>query len=62
MDEGWAKLKEVFILTDAQLMKASGYVYVDSTDIRGSDHYLVWMESGQLELLGKLNESLRSGV
>ena len=28
-------------------MKASGYVHVDSTDIRCSDHYLVWMELGR---------------
>ena len=31
----------------AQLMKASGYVHVDSTDIGCSDNYLVWMELGR---------------
>ena len=36
-----------YIVTDAQLMKASGYVHVDSTDIGCSDHYLVWMELGR---------------
>ena len=33
--------------SDAQLMKASGYVHVDSTDIGCSDHYPVWMELGR---------------
>ena len=28
-------------LTDAQLMKTSGYLHVDSTDIRCSGHYVV---------------------
>ena len=36
-----------YIITDAQLMKASGYVHVDSTDIGCSDDYLVWMELGR---------------
>ena len=36
-----------YFVTDAQLMKASGDVHVDSTDIGCSDHYLVWMELGR---------------
>ena len=32
------------IVTEAQVMKASRYVHVDSMDIGCSDHYLVWME------------------
>ena len=43
-------LKQKYIIvTDAQLMKASEYVYmyVDSIDIGCSDHYLVWMEIGR---------------
>ena len=36
-----------YIVTDAQLMKASGYVHVDSTDVGCSDHCLVWMGLGR---------------
>ena len=52
-----------YIVTDAQLMKASGYVHVDSTDVGCSDHYLVWMELGRTtKLLGKQSVSLGNGV
>ena len=33
-----------YVLTDAQLMAASGNVQVDNTDIGCSDQFLVWME------------------
>ena len=33
-----------YIITDAQLLEVSGNVPVDGTDIRSSDHFLVWME------------------
>ena len=33
-----------FIVTDVQLMRESGEVNVDSTDIGVSDHFLVWFE------------------
>ena len=32
---------------DTQLMKESGVVQVDSTDIGASDHFLVWLELGR---------------
>ena len=35
-----------YIITDAQLLEASGNVHVDGTDIGSSDHFLVWMELG----------------
>ena len=35
-----------FIVTDVQLMRESGEVNVDSTDIGVSDHFLVWFELG----------------
>ena len=33
-----------YVITDAQLMAASGNIQVDNTDIGCSDHFLVWME------------------
>ena len=36
-----------YIITDAQLLEVSGNVHVDGTDIRSSDHFLVWMEIGR---------------
>ena len=36
-----------YITTDAQLMKESGVIQVDSTDIGASDHFLVWIELGR---------------
>ena len=42
-----------YIITDEPLMKISGDVQVDSTDIGCSDHYLVWMELG---MSGKFNK------
>ena len=36
-----------YIITDTQLMKESGVVQVDSTDIGESDHFLVWLELGR---------------
>ena len=37
-----------FIVTDVQLMRESGEVIVDSTDIGVSDHFLVWLELGRV--------------
>ena len=37
-----------YVITDAQLMAASGKVQVDNTDIGCSDHFLVWMELGRI--------------
>ena len=37
-----------YVITDAQLMAASGNVQVDNTDIGCSDHFIVWMELGRL--------------
>ena len=36
-----------YIITDRALMKESSNVFVDSTDIGSSDHYLVWFELGR---------------
>ena len=36
-----------YIITDTQLMKDSGVVQVDSTDIGASDYFLVWLELGR---------------
>ena len=36
-----------YVITDSQLMKESGVVQVDSTDIGASDHFLVWIELGR---------------
>ena len=36
----------MYITTDAQLLEVSGNVHVDGTDIRSSDHFLLWMELG----------------
>ena len=36
-----------YIITDTQLMKESGAVQVDCTDIGASDHFLVWLELGR---------------
>ena len=33
-----------YILADAQLLKVSGNVHVEGTNIRSSDHFLLWME------------------
>ena len=35
-----------YVLAD-QLMRESGVVQVDRTDIGASDHYLVWLELGR---------------
>ena len=37
-----------FIVTDVQLMRKSGEVNLDSTDIGVSDHFLVWLELGRV--------------
>ena len=37
-----------YVITDAQLMAASGNVKVDNTNIGCSDHFLVWMGIGRL--------------
>ena len=37
-----------YVITDGQLMAASGNVQVDNTDIGCSDHFLVWMELGRI--------------
>ena len=36
-----------YIITDRALMRESSNVFVDSTDIGSSDHYLVWFELGR---------------
>ena len=36
-----------YIITDAQLLRESGDVCIDSTDIGMSDHFLVWLELGR---------------
>ena len=46
----WPSLKQksiIDIITDAQLLEVSWNVHVDSTAIRSSDHFLVWMELGR---------------
>ena len=35
------------MITDAQLLRESGDVCIDSTDIGMSDHFLVWLELGR---------------
>jgi endonuclease/exonuclease/phosphatase family metal-dependent hydrolase len=35
-----------YVVTDVQLMRESGVVQVDITDIGASDHLLVWLELG----------------
>ena len=42
-----------YIITDAQLLKVSGNVHVDGTDIGSSDHLLVWMELGRASKTSK---------
>ena len=42
------KLVIDFIVTNVQLMRESGEVNVDSTDIGVSDHFLVWFELGRV--------------
>ena len=37
-----------YVVTDIQLMRESGDVQVDATDIGTSDHSLVWMELGRV--------------
>ena len=52
-----------FIVTDVQLMRESGEVHVDSTDIGVSDHFLVWLElGGKQSVVGSRNVLLRNGV
>ena len=36
-----------YIITDAQLLRESGDLCIDSTDIGMSDHFLVWLELGR---------------
>ena len=36
-----------YIITDAQLLRESGDVCIDSTDIGMSDYFLVWLELGR---------------
>ena len=38
---------EPLTITDAQLLRESGDVHIDSTDIGMSDHFLVWLELGR---------------
>ena len=40
-----------FIVTDVQLMRESGEVHIDSTDIGVSDDFLVWFELGRVAVL-----------
>ena len=36
-----------YIITDAQLLRESGDLCIDSTDIGMSHHFLVWLELGR---------------
>ena len=48
MDKSKAEPRpEVSIITDSQLLRESGDVCIDSTDIGMSDHFLVWLELGR---------------
>ena len=47
----------IYVITDAQLLRESGVVNIDSTDIGMYDHFLVW-----LELLGNSSVQLDGGV
>ena len=38
---------DYIIITDALLLRESGDVCIDSTDIGMSDHFLVWLELGR---------------
>ena len=50
-----------YIITDAQLLRESGDVCIDSTDIGMSDHFLVcWVE--QQRILGNRSVQLEGGV
>ena len=42
-----------YIITDPQLLKVSGNVHVDGTDIGSSDHVLVWMELRRATMTSK---------
>ena len=48
----------IIILTDAQLLQVSGKMYVDSTDIGSSDHFLVWMELHRASKTSKKRKSV----
>ena len=37
-----------YVITDVQLLAASGDVHIDNTDIGCSDHFLVWIELGRV--------------
>ena len=37
-----------YIITDMQMLKKSGKLCVDRTDIGISDHFLLWLELGRL--------------
>ena len=37
-----------YIITDMQMLKKSGELCVDRTDIGISDHFLLWLELGRL--------------
>ena len=37
-----------YIITDMQMLKKSGKLCVDTTDIGISDHFLLWLELGRL--------------
>ena len=50
-----------YVITDSQLMKDSGVVQVDRTDIGASDHYLVFLELGRTTKQGKtLQRTIKS--
>ena len=42
------KSKIDYIVTDMQMLKKSGKLYVDRRDIGISDHFLLWLELGCL--------------
>ena len=45
-----------FIVTDVQLMRESGEVNIDSTDVGVSDHFLVWLELGRVAKCCKMQK------
>ena len=47
-----------YVITDSQLMKDSGVVQVDRTDIGASDHYLVFLELGRTAKRGKIGKRI----
>ena len=52
-----------YIITDMQMLKRSGKLCVDTTDIGISDHFLLWLELGRLtNVILKVSVSSRSAI